>query len=53
MRKLSLPLECCQVVWEMPELGTFNLHASLLPNYRGAAPINWAINNGENENFFY
>jgi methionyl-tRNA formyltransferase len=31
----------------MPELGTFNLHASLLPNYRGAAPINWAIINGE------
>jgi len=36
-----------KVVWEMPELGTFNLHASLLPNYRGAAPINWAIINGE------
>ena len=36
-----------QVVWAMPELGTFNLHASLLPNYRGAAPINWAIINGE------
>ena len=35
------------VVWEMPKLGTFNLHASLLPNYRGAAPINWAIINGE------
>ncbi|WP_459926334.1 methionyl-tRNA formyltransferase [Flavobacterium covae] len=35
------------VVWEMPELGTFNLHASLLPEYRGAAPINWAIINGE------
>ena len=35
------------VVWQMPELGTFNLHASLLPNYRGAAPINWAIINGE------
>jgi len=34
-------------VWQMPELGTFNLHASLLPNYRGAAPINWAIINGE------
>ena len=34
-------------VWKMPELGTFNLHASLLPNYRGAAPINWAIINGE------
>ncbi|MDR6967823.1 methionyl-tRNA formyltransferase [Flavobacterium arsenatis] len=36
-----------KAVWEMPELGTFNLHASLLPNYRGAAPINWAIINGE------
>lgn len=34
-------------VWKMPQLGTFNLHASLLPNYRGAAPINWAIINGE------
>ena len=34
-------------VWQMPRLGTFNLHASLLPNYRGAAPINWAIINGE------
>ena len=36
-----------KVVWEMPELGTFNLHASLLPDYRGAAPINWAVINGE------
>jgi methionyl-tRNA formyltransferase len=36
-----------EVVWKMPSLGTFNLHASLLPNYRGAAPINWAIINGE------
>ena len=36
-----------KVVWEFPEYGTFNLHASLLPNYRGAAPINWAIINGE------
>lgn len=36
-----------EVVWQMPEYGTFNLHASLLPNYRGAAPINWAIINGE------
>ncbi len=35
------------VVWRMPRLGTFNLHASLLPQYRGAAPINWAIINGE------
>ena len=36
-----------KVVWDMPRLGTFNLHASLLPQYRGAAPINWAIINGE------
>ncbi len=36
-----------KVVWQMPEYGTFNLHASLLPQYRGAAPINWAIINGE------
>ncbi|MCS5489684.1 methionyl-tRNA formyltransferase [Algoriphagus limi] len=38
-----------EVVWNMPPLGTFNLHASLLPDYRGAAPINWAIINGERE----
>ncbi len=38
-----------EVVWNMPKHGTFNLHASLLPQYRGAAPINWAIINGENE----
>lgn len=38
-----------EIVWEMPVLGTFNLHASLLPDYRGAAPINWAIINGETE----
>lgn len=38
-----------KAVWQMPALGTFNLHASLLPNYRGAAPINWAIINGETE----
>lgn len=38
-----------EVVWSMPEYGTFNLHASLLPQYRGAAPINWAIMNGETE----
>ncbi len=38
-----------EVVWNMPEMGTFNLHASLLPQYRGAAPINWAIINGETE----
>lgn len=37
------------VVWSMPRLGTFNLHASLLPDYRGAAPINWAIMNGDKE----
>ncbi len=36
-----------EAVWKMPSLGTFNLHASLLPNYRGAAPINWAIINGD------
>ena len=36
-----------KVVWQMPEYGTFNLHASLLPDYRGAAPINWSIINGE------
>ena len=40
-----LPME----VWQMPNLGTFNLHASLLPQYRGAAPINWAIINAEKE----
>lgn len=38
-----------EVVWKMPKLGTFNLHASLLPQYRGAAPINWAIINGESK----
>ena len=38
-----------EVVWNMPPLGTFNLHASLLPQYRGAAPINWAVINGETE----
>ena len=38
-----------EIVWNMPPLGTFNLHASLLPQYRGAAPINWAIINGETE----
>ena len=37
------------VVWDMPKLGTINLHGSLLPKYRGAAPINWAIINGEKE----
>ena len=38
-----------EVVWNMPRLGTFNLHASLLPQYRGAAPINWAVMNGDSE----
>ena len=38
-----------EVVWQMPRLGTFNLHASLLPKYRGAAPINWAVINGDTE----
>ena len=38
-----------EVVWAMPPLGTFNLHASLLPQYRGAAPINWAVINGDTE----
>ncbi|MEF9930972.1 MAG: methionyl-tRNA formyltransferase [Bacteroidales bacterium] len=38
-----------KVIWSMPKLGTFNLHGSLLPQYRGAAPINWAIINGEKE----
>lgn len=37
------------VVWDMPPMGTFNLHASLLPQYRGAAPIHWAVMNGETE----
>ena len=38
-----------EMVWDMPRLGTFNLHASLLPQYRGAAPINWAVMNGDTE----
>ena len=38
-----------EVVWAMPRLGTFNVHGSLLPQYRGAAPINWAVMNGEKE----
>jgi methionyl-tRNA formyltransferase len=38
-----------EVVWEMPPMGTFNLHGSLLPDYRGAAPLNWAIINGDQE----
>jgi len=42
-----------EIVWNMPPLGTINLHASLLPQYRGAAPINWAIINGEKRNRRY
>ena len=38
-----------EIVWNLPQFGTFNLHASLLPQYRGAAPINWAVINGEKE----
>ena len=38
-----------EIVWSMPRLGTFNLHAALLPQYRGAAPLNWAVINGEKE----
>jgi len=38
-----------EVIWAMPRMGTFNVHAALLPQYRGAAPINWAIINGETE----
>ena len=38
-----------KIIWEIPKYGTINLHASLLPNYRGSAPINWAIINGEKE----
>ena len=38
-----------KIIWELPKYGTLNLHASLLPNYRGAAPINWAIINGEKD----
>ncbi len=56
LRKLEADLQIVvafrmlpEVVWDMPPLGTFNLHASLLPQYRGAAPINWAIINGEKE----
>jgi len=39
-----------EAVWSMPAIGTFNIHASLLPDYRGAAPINWALINGEKRN---
>ncbi|HAP70148.1 MAG TPA: methionyl-tRNA formyltransferase [Flavobacteriales bacterium] len=56
LRKLKATLQVVvafrmlpEVVWNMPEKGTFNLHASLLPQYRGAAPINWAVINGEKE----
>jgi methionyl-tRNA formyltransferase len=56
LRKLNADLQIVvafrmlpEVVWNMPPLGTYNLHASLLPKYRGAAPINWAIINGEKE----
>ncbi|MFA7227105.1 MAG: methionyl-tRNA formyltransferase, partial [Dysgonamonadaceae bacterium] len=56
LRKLKADLQIVvafrmlpEVVWSMPPKGTFNLHASLLPQYRGAAPINWAIINGEKE----
>lgn len=56
LRKLQADLQVVvafrmlpEVVWNMPPLGTVNLHASLLPQYRGAAPINWAIINGEKE----
>ena len=38
-----------EIIWKIPKKGTINLHASILPNYRGAAPINWAIINGEKE----
>ena len=38
-----------EIVWSMPRFGTFNIHAALLPQYRGAAPINWAVINGETE----
>ena len=38
-----------EIIWSMPQKGTFNLHASLLPQYRGAAPINWAVMNGDQE----
>ena len=56
IRELAADLQICvafrmlpQVVWDMPPLGTINLHGSLLPQYRGAAPINWAVINGEKE----
>lgn len=56
LRALNADLQICvafrmlpEVVWSMPPMGTINLHASLLPQYRGAAPINWAVINGEKE----
>ncbi|MCH5719164.1 methionyl-tRNA formyltransferase [Niabella hibiscisoli] len=56
LRALKADLQICvafrmlpEVVWNMPPLGTINLHGSLLPQYRGAAPINWAVINGEKE----
>ena len=56
LRKLNADLQIVvafrmlpEIVWSMPPLGTFNLHGSLLPQYRGAAPINWAVINGEKE----
>lgn len=56
LRELQADLQVCvafrmlpEVVWSMPPMGTINLHGSLLPQYRGAAPINWAIINGEKE----
>lgn len=56
LRKLKADLQIVvafrmlpEVVWNMPPMGTFNLHASLLPQYRGAAPINWAVINGDTE----
>lgn len=56
LRKLNADLQIVvafrmlpEIVWAMPRLGTFNLHAALLPQYRGAAPINWAIINGDTE----
>ncbi|WP_018629548.1 methionyl-tRNA formyltransferase [Niabella aurantiaca] len=56
LRSLKADLQICvafrmlpEVVWNMPPMGTINLHGSLLPQYRGAAPINWAVINGEKE----
>jgi methionyl-tRNA formyltransferase len=56
LKNLRADLQVCvafrmlpEVVWNMPSMGTINLHGSLLPKYRGAAPINWAVINGEKE----